>query len=130
MAFDKDGNDHRVSNIKLLYDGQKSNAYRMVLHDAENILTTYESKQELFLYKTNASAVRIYLAPEIQLTEEERKQAVVFRNGMPYLLIGKGKNLLKHVAPDQEWVLPQSQDGVSAELIQETIDGTDGGQTK
>lgn len=121
MAFDQNGDSCRISSVKLLYDGQKTNAYRTVLHDAESLLTIYESENEMHLYKTNVAAVRIYLAPKIELSEEERKQPVVFRNEVPLIVIGNGTNYIKHIAPDKGWVVPNSNGEIMAELIQETL---------
>ena len=77
----------------------------------EGLLLSYELGNGISLGKTNAACVRVYHAPQIDLTEEEKKQAVVIRAGIPFVVIGNGMTYLHQISPDKDWTLPDDYDG-------------------
>ena len=99
-----------VDSFKFLYSGDYNN-YPIVLNDAEGILLDYEKKKRITPSKTRAAAIRVYKAPEFALTDEEKKQAVIMRDGHPYIIIGNGNNYLVSIHPDLGWHLPNDYDG-------------------
>lgn len=107
---DVKGNSFVVDSFKLLYSGGH-NIYPIVLNDAEGILLSYEQHNIIDPHKTNASCVRVYHAPQIELTEEEKHQAIVTRNGIPFILIGNGISYMHRIAPDREWIIPDDYNG-------------------
>ena len=107
---DNKGNSFVVDSFKLLYSGDYNN-YPIVLNDAEGILLSYEKQSTIEPYKTNASCIRVYHAPQIELTEEEKQQAVVTRDGIPFIIIGNGKSYMHRIAPDREWTIPEDYNG-------------------
>ena len=94
----------------MLYVGNH-NRFPKVLNDAEGILLSYEQGDGIHLDKTSAACIRVYHAPLLDLTEAEKEQTVVTRNGMPFLIIGNGMSYLHQVAPDKEWTIPDDYDG-------------------
>ncbi len=115
---DNKGNRFAVDSFKLLYSGDY-NVYPIVLNDAEGILLSYEKQGIIDPHKTNASCVRVYHAPQIKLTEEEKQQAVVTRDGIPFIIIGNGKSYMHRIAPDREWTIPKDCNG--KQLIEHMI---------
>ena len=109
-GHDDNGNKYVVNSFKLLYGGDYNN-YPIVLNDAEGLLLSYELGNGISLGKTNAACVRVYHAPQIDLTEEEKKQAVVIRAGIPFVVIGNGMTYLHQISPDKDWTLPDDYDG-------------------
>lgn len=104
------GNEYAVSSIKLLYGGDY-NRFPIVLNDAEGVLLTYEQGGGIHLDRTNAACVRVYHAPQLDLTEDEKKQAVVTKAGIPFMITGNGMTYMYQVAPDREWTIPDDYDG-------------------
>lgn len=107
---DNAGNEFMVDSFKFLYTGDYNN-YPIVLNDAEGILLDYEREKRFSLLKTKAAAIRVYKAPQIILTEEEKQQAIITRNGHPFVVIGNGKNYMVSIHPDLSWRLPDDYDG-------------------
>lgn len=109
-GHDRDGNEYAVDSFKLLYGGDY-NRYPIVLSDAEGILLSYEQGDGVILSTTKAACVRVYHALQIELTEEEKEQAVVTRFGNPFIVIGNGKTYIEKLAPDKDWKIPDDYDG-------------------
>ena len=91
-----------VNAVKLLYNCQ----YSMVVLDAEKILTQYEDEHRFSISNLSHCAQRIFFAPKIELTEEEKNQAFVVRDGVTYLVLGNGKSYLNSVHYDEDWYPP------------------------
>lgn len=99
-----DGKIRWINSIKLLYNCD----YSIVINDAENILRIYDTEERIALSNNNACDVRINYAPDIQLTEEEAKQAFVFRDGQTYMVVGNGHTYLNTIPFDKGWTPPTS----------------------
>ena len=93
-----------VNSIKLLYNSK----YPMVVLDAERILTEYTDEHTITLPNLSPCSVHIDYAPALDLTDEEKEQAFVIRNGELYLIIGNGKTYINAVNYDEGWLPPQS----------------------
>lgn len=100
-----DGKIRWVNDIKLLYNCD----YSIVINDAENILRIYDTEGRIALSNNNACDVRINYAPDIKLTEEEKRQAFVNRDGKWYLIIGNGNSYLDTVHFDEGWMPPTNK---------------------
>jgi hypothetical protein len=105
-------NDHigkSLGKVRLLYPYN----YEIVLQDAEQIIEAisnreninFERWKEIYRFKD----IRIEYAPELQLTEEEKKQppgSLVLRDGKHYLLIGRtdiSAGLITSIPYDKNW---------------------------
>ena len=97
---DNSGNKYYVNTIKLLFNCD----YSIVINDAENILRQYETEGTISVSKTHACDVRVEKAIDIQLTEDEKKGAVVMREGVPYLVIGAGHTFILSAHFDEGWL--------------------------
>ncbi|MDU5081214.1 hypothetical protein [uncultured Tissierella sp.] len=98
-----------VDSIRLLYDYN----YEIVLQDAEQILESIVNTgcinidQWKKLYRFND--IEIKYAPEIELTEEEKKQeygSLIFRDGKAHLLIGQSEEsvgLINSIHYRKDW---------------------------
>ena len=106
-AIRDDDNDRRIHAIKLLYDKN----YPLVILDAEKILTSYEEENRIVLTGLSFCDKRVNYAPDITLSEEEEKQAIVVRDGVPYLVLGNGNTYLDEVHYEENWFPPHSQNG-------------------
>lgn len=104
VTKDAGGQAHYINAIKLLYNCD----YSLVILDAESILTQYEESDCFSLKGLRYCDKRIIEAPAIELTEEEKKQPFVVRNGVTYLVIGNGKSFLSSVHYDEGWIPPQN----------------------
>lgn len=82
--------------------------YPIVILDAEAILTEYESSGHISLSELHHCDVREQEAILLELTEEEKNHAFVFRDGIPYLVIGNGNTLIHTVYYDEGWLPPGS----------------------
>ena len=99
---DKYGGVHIISEIYLLYDCE----YALVVLDAEAILAEYESSGRISLSRLHHCDVRIHEAPNIILTEDEKDQAIVIRDGIPYIVIGNGKSMIHSIHYEKGWMPP------------------------
>ena len=99
---DQDGVEHHINTIKLLYNCP----YAIVVLDAEVILTQYDEEEQFSLKNLHHVDSIIIEAPELNLTEEEKNQIMVERDGKWYLVIGNGKSYLNSVHYDQGWETP------------------------
>lgn len=106
VRTDANGSKHYINEIKLLYDKD----YPIVILDAEAILTEYESSGRISLSHLRHCDIREHEATILELTEEEKNRAFVFRDGVPYLVIGNGTSLIHTVHYDEGWSPP---DGVA-----------------
>ena len=109
-GHDSNGEEYGIDCFKLLYNGDYNN-FPIVILDAEILLLSYEFNQKIDICKTKAACIRIYHSFNIQLTEEEKQQAVVTRSGFPFVVIGNGRTFIDKKAPDKEWSIPQNYDG-------------------
>lgn len=105
VCKDQAGLEHHINAIKLLYDC----SYSVVVLDAEVILTQYDEQEQFSLSNLHFNDSRIIEAPNINLTEEEKKQAIVERDGKFYLVIGNGMNYLHSVHYDKGWEIPEQK---------------------
>ena len=83
-----------------------STTTKIVVLDAEKILTQYDAEKRFSLSHLSHCAQRVYLAPVLELTEEEKKQAFVVRDGVTYLVIGNGQSYINAVHYDADWYPP------------------------
>lgn len=102
MSEDAEGKQHLINSIKLLYDCD----YALVVLDAEAILTEYEATNRFSLTHLHCCDRRIEEAPQITLTEEEKKQAIVVCDGQYYLIVGNGQAFIESVSYDEGWLPP------------------------
>lgn len=103
------GKERYVQDFKLLYDCSNLEIdYPIVLNDAERLLLCYmkEGARGIDFQKTSACDVRVYLAPDITITEEEKKQAFVKRGNQTFLVVGNGQSKLASVYFDKGWAPP------------------------
>lgn len=101
-STDKAGNIHYINAIKLLYDCD----YSLVVLDAESIIAEYEASGGFSTKSLHCCDQRIDEAENIELTEEEKKQPFVIRDGIPYLVLGNEKVFLESVHFAEGWVPP------------------------
>lgn len=104
VTVDADGSKHYINEIKLLYNCD----YPIVILDAEAILTEYESSDCISLHNLRCCDIRVHEAILLDLKEEEKSRAFVFRDGIPYLVIGNGNALIHTVHYDEGWMPPDS----------------------
>lgn len=102
VTKDANGQEHYINAIKLLYNCD----YSLVILDAESILTQYEESNGFSLNGLRYCDKRIIEAPAIVLTEEEKNQPFVIRDGVTYLVIGNGKSFISSVHYDEGWTPP------------------------
>lgn len=102
-STDKTGKVHYINTIKLLYDCE----YSLVVLDAEAILAEYEATGRFSTGRLHCCDQRVDEAIDIELTEEEKKQAFVVRDGIPYLVIGNGQTYLHSVHFEEGWLPPK-----------------------
>lgn len=102
VTKDANGQEHYINTIKLLYNCD----YSLVILDAESILTQYEESNGFSLNGLRYCDKRIIEAPAIVLTEEEKNQPFVIRDGVTYLVIGNGKSFISSVHYDEGWIPP------------------------
>ena len=76
-----------MEGISICYNCQ----YSIVALDAEKILTQYEDEHRFSISNLSHCPQRIYFAPKIKLTEEEKNQAFVVRDGVS---IKRDKNVI------------------------------------
>jgi hypothetical protein len=74
--------------------------------DAEVILTQYDEEEQFSLKNLHYVDSKIIETPDLNLTEEEKNQAMVERDGKWYLVIGNGKSYLDSIHYDQGWETP------------------------
>lgn len=91
-----------VNAIFLLYNCP----YSQVILDAEKLLTMYDEEQKISLDHLSFCDKRISFAPNLNLSDEEKKQPFIIRNGIPYLILGNGKAPLKSVHYIENWEPP------------------------
>lgn len=103
---DANGEVHYINSIKLLYNCD----YSLVILDAEALLTQYEADGQINLKHLRSCDIKIQDAPNIQLTDEEKNQAFVIRDGVTYLVIGNGKSFLDSVHYEEGWVPNKSDE--------------------
>lgn len=102
VTVDIQGSIHIINEIYLLYDCE----YALVVLDAEAILTEYESSSRISLSRLHHCDEKIYEAPNIILTEAEKDQAIVIRDGIPYIVIGNGKSMIHSINFEKGWMPP------------------------
>lgn len=100
---DTKGKKHFINTIHLLYDCE----YSLVILDAECILTHYEETGILETKNLHWCDIRIVEAPEIVLTEDEKNQTLVQRDGKTYMVIGNGKVYIHAVHQIEDWRPPK-----------------------
>lgn len=105
-----DGKEYLVNSFKLLYSGSYDQ-YPIVLNDAEGLILTYETKHIIELKKTKAAVIRVYRAPQFDLTEEEKRKAFIIRDGKIYTILGNGTSYIYEAASDKNWRIPDNYDG-------------------
>lgn len=111
QTFTNDIFKKTLDSIRLLYHYN----YEIVLQDAEQILESIVNTNHINLdqwkklYRFND--IEIKHAPEIELTEEEKKQeygSMIFRDGKAYLLIGQSEEsvgLINSIHYKKDWNL-------------------------
>ena len=96
---DIDGSFKYVNVVRLLYDCD----YSIVINDAENILREYDTAGTISLNCTHACRTRIETAPTFQLTDEEKNSCIVWRDGVPCIILGTGNTYLDAVHYEEGW---------------------------
>lgn len=104
-CVDSKGKKKYINAIKLLYACD----YSIVINDAENILREYITTATISLNCTHACSIRVNVAPEIQLAPKETNSSFIWRDAVPYLVLGTGKNYLDSVHYDEGWIPPKKQ---------------------
>ena len=94
-----DGRVYMIDSLKFLYNCN----YPLVLNDAEGILLRYETQGRISVFPPNCCSARVYHSPDFELSDEEKEQTIVDRDGELYLIVGNGKALIRHIPPDKEW---------------------------
>ncbi|MBQ6163205.1 MAG: hypothetical protein IJK23_01890 [Clostridia bacterium] len=94
-----------VNSIKLLYDSK----YPMVVLDAERILTEYTDEHTITLSNLGFCRMHLDYALDLDLTDKEKEQAFVIRNGELFFVIGNGKTYINAVNYDEGWTPPQKK---------------------
>lgn len=92
-----------VNSIKLLYNCD----YSIVVLDAEKIMTMFNDNCNFSLSGLSFCDSRVYYSPDFELTEKEKNQVVIERDGVHYLILGTGKVYLNSVHFDPNWFPPQ-----------------------
>lgn len=100
-----DGKEVLINAILLLYDCD----YSIVVNDAENILRVYETQGIIDVRRTYACDVKIRTSVYIQLTEEEKGQSFVIRDGVAYMVLGTGTNYIDSVYYEKGWLPPSEK---------------------
>jgi hypothetical protein len=100
-------NGKSVQAIKLLYNNC---SYSQVILDAESILTMYDEERRISLEHLQYCDQRIVFAPDFELTDEEQKQSIVVRDGIPFLVIGNGKAYINSIHYDENWYPPNDRE--------------------
>lgn len=100
VTKDSTEQEHHINAIKLLYNCD----YSLVVLDAEAILTEYEAAGKFSIANLHCFDKRIEEAVDIKLTDEEKNQAFVIRDGVPYLVIGNGKSFLNSIRYEAGWL--------------------------
>lgn len=103
FSTDKEGKVHYINAIKLLYNCD----YPLVVLDAESILAEYEATGQFSTGCLHCCDQRVDEAIGIELTEKEKKQAFVVRDGILYFVIGNGQTYLHSVHFDEGWLPPK-----------------------
>lgn len=103
ISTDRSGKVHYINAIKLLYNCD----YSLVVLDAEAILAEYETTGGFSTGRLHCCDQRVDEAIDIELSEEEKKQAFIVRDGIPYLIIGNGQTYLHSVHFEEGWLPPK-----------------------
>ena len=104
IGKDSNGDTFFINKINLLYDCD----YSIVINDAENILLQYDTAGVISVNKTHACDHRITKAPNLEMTDEEKKGAIVVRDGTPYIVIGTGDTFIVSSHYEEGWLPPTS----------------------
>lgn len=94
-----DGTECYVNAIKLLY----KTSYSEVVLDAERILTQYDEKDSFDLMSLNFVDYEIIEALRFNLTEEEKRQTIIERDGKKYILIGNNQTYIHSIYFKEGW---------------------------
>lgn len=94
-----DGKPHFINKIYLLYNCD----YSLVILDAEALLTQYETEDKFDLTKMHCIESKIEEALDISLTEDEKKQPFVIRDGKAYIVLGNGTNKIDSLHYKEGW---------------------------
>lgn len=94
-----DGKPHFINAIYLLYDCD----YSLVIIDADAILTQYELESRIDINHLHYKESKIDYALDISLTEEEKKQSFVIRDGKAYIVLGTGMNIINSLHYKEGW---------------------------
>lgn len=100
---DENGKIHYINAIRLMYNCD----YSLVVLDAEAILAEYESTGKFSTRCLHCCNQRVDEAIDLDLTEEEKGQVCVLRDGIPYLVIGNGQTFLESVHFEEDWLPPK-----------------------
>lgn len=103
VTKDSNGQDLQVNTIKLLYNCD----YSLVVLDAEAILTEYEVSGKFTITNLHCCDKRIEEADDIKITDEEKNQDFIIRDGVTYLVIGNGKIFLDSIHYEKGWLPPE-----------------------
>lgn len=103
VATDSNGQLHHINAIKLLYNCD----YSLVVLDAEAILTEYDAVGKFSVANLHCCDTQIREAVDIKLTDEEKQQAFVIRDGVPYFVVGNGKTFINSVHYEEGWLPPE-----------------------
>lgn len=102
-GVNSDSSKFYVNTIKLLYDCD----FAIVVNDAENILIKYSTEGKIYLSNNHSCDIRIEKAIDIKLTEEEKKEVFVMREGVPYFVMGTENAYIVSAHYEEGWLPPE-----------------------
>jgi hypothetical protein len=108
-AYQNPNNGKTLGKVRLLYPYN----YEIVIQDAEQIIESisrreninFENWNDIYRFKD----IKIEYAPELELTEEEKKQppgSLIMRDGQYFLLVGKTESsfgLITSIPFEKDW---------------------------
>lgn len=104
MLNEKKNTNQPINTLYLLYDCD----YRIVINDAEQILLDYDLYKKVNLSKLQCIEYECKFPPKIEITEEEKNEACVERDGEIYMIIGNGKTFIHSAHYKKGWTPSQS----------------------
>lgn len=89
-----------VNAVYLLYNCD----YSIVVNDAENMLLEYETSGKITINRNNICSYKIEYAPDFKMTKDEKQEALFWKDGEVYSVLGNGKILLDSIYYIEGWL--------------------------
>lgn len=99
VGIDSDGRFQQIGTLKFLFNCD----YSIVINDAESILRQYETERIIDITKVHCCDLRIKAIEKLIVSEEEKQQSIIVRDGKAYLNLSSGKAWLNSVHFDEGW---------------------------